>query len=85
MPGASLICMETSGNGAGTGTIEPTTTRRPQTDPRGAEKGDHRVYRGGGFDHPVNSLHSADRAAKAPTVRYGGLGFRVARTVGRLE
>jgi len=55
----------------------------PQTDPRGAGKGDHRVYRGGGFNHPAASLISADRASKAPTVRYGGLGFRVARTSGQ--
>jgi formylglycine-generating enzyme required for sulfatase activity len=51
----------------------------PQTDPIGPEKGVRRVYRGGGFDHPVDRLHSADRAAKAPTIRHGGLGFRVAR------
>ena len=48
-----------------------------KTDPRGAAKGDRRVYRGGGFDHPVANLQSADRTAKEPTLRYGGLGFRV--------
>jgi formylglycine-generating enzyme required for sulfatase activity len=49
------------------------------TDPRGAVRGKQRVHRGGGFHLTASQLHSADRAAKEPTVRYGGLGFRVAR------
>jgi formylglycine-generating enzyme required for sulfatase activity len=51
-------------------------------DPQGAEKGEHRVYRGGGFDPRVSNLRSADRAEKAPAIRYGGLGFRLARNSG---
>jgi serine/threonine protein kinase len=52
------------------------------TDPKGAAKGKLRVHRGGGFNLPASQLHSADRTAKEPTVRYGGLGFRVARNCG---
>jgi serine/threonine protein kinase len=52
------------------------------TDPKGAAKGKLRVHRGGGFNLPASQLHSADRTAKEPTVRYGGLGFRVARNWG---
>ena len=46
------------------------------TDPAGAETGDFRVVRGGGFGDNIQSCRSASRAWNFPGDRRGDLGFR---------
>jgi formylglycine-generating enzyme required for sulfatase activity len=49
-------------------------------DPRGAEKGDERVIRGGGHRSPPFELRSAFRHRSEPWNRRWNAGFRIART-----
>jgi formylglycine-generating enzyme required for sulfatase activity len=51
-----------------------------QTDPAGPSSGDIRVFRGGSWYIEARSLRSAFRGARAPSIRYGSLGFRLARS-----
>ncbi|MDR3341919.1 MAG: SUMF1/EgtB/PvdO family nonheme iron enzyme [Treponema sp.] len=50
-----------------------------QTDPVGASSGTYRVRRGGGWSGNGQYLRSATRGGSTPSVRYGSLGFRLAR------
>ncbi|MCB0260786.1 MAG: formylglycine-generating enzyme family protein, partial [Calditrichaeota bacterium] len=48
-------------------------------DPTGPEKGDHRVYRGGGWGLSARYVRAASRFRVAPGIRLLNLGFRCAR------
>lgn len=48
------------------------------TDPTGPNAGSYRVYRGGGWSGNGQSCRSAYRNRRAPSIRGGNLGFRVA-------
>lgn len=50
----------------------------PQTDPRGAGSGEHRVLRGGSWFHDGGSCRSAYRLRGTPDYWYNGTGFRFA-------
>lgn len=49
-----------------------------QTDPTGAASDSYRVYRGGGWLNRARYCRVSDRYYYTPTVRYNGLGFRLA-------
>ena len=51
------------------------------TDPLGPSSGSFRVYRGGGWINLARVCRSADRGNLSPGIRYGSLGFRLARSV----
>ena len=51
------------------------------TDPVGPSMGEHRVLRGGAWNHEAPRLRSASRLLGGPGVRNEQIGFRVARTV----
>lgn len=48
----------------------------PEEDPEGAQQGQHRVARGGGFDPGAICCRSAGRFRDVPTFRYRSLGLR---------
>ena len=50
------------------------------TDPRGAESGSYRVYRGGSWNNNANNCRVADRNNSNPTSSNYDIGFRVARS-----
>ena len=50
------------------------------TDPKGPAMGDNRVFRGGAFFGDESRVRSSCRVFCAPTDRYNGGGFRLART-----
>jgi uncharacterized repeat protein (TIGR02543 family) len=52
----------------------------PQTDPRGATSGSHRVRRGGSCYYDAFSLRAAHRSYRYPTASSNGNGFRLARS-----
>ena len=54
-------------------------TKGTQADPAGAVSGSHRVFRGGGWNHPADFLRSARRGGIMPSTRGYYLGFRLAR------
>ena len=54
-----------------------------QVNPRGAEKGDYRVYRGGGWYNSARGCRASDRGYSGPGYRYGNLGFRLAASAPR--
>ena len=49
-------------------------------DPVGPNGGSNRVNRGGGWQIAPGGCRSADRGNCVPSIRYYGLGFRVARS-----
>jgi formylglycine-generating enzyme required for sulfatase activity len=49
------------------------------TNPKGPDKGEYRVLRGGSWNYRARSIRSAIRFRNNPGDRYYGLGFRVAR------
>lgn len=49
------------------------------TDPRGAESGSDRVYRGGGWGNSAEICRAAYRNGRTPASTYNGLGLRLAR------
>ena len=51
------------------------------TDPKGPATGEYRVGRGGCFYHNVSDARSSRRNDYSPYNRYGGGGFRLARTI----
>jgi formylglycine-generating enzyme required for sulfatase activity len=51
------------------------------TDPLGAASGANRVFRGGSWSNPSRYARAAGRYSGAPSIRYGNLGLRLARTV----
>jgi len=53
------------------------------TDPRGAQAGDDRVARGGGWSSRARRSRAAVRGGYAPGYRAGYVGFRPAKNVGR--
>ena len=72
IPGDSSTCTETSGNGAGTGTIHPITTRRRRLIPEA-----RRREITGSIEAAVLTIQPPawirpTGHSKAPTVRYGG-------------
>ena len=54
-------------------------SREARTDPAGPPSGFHRVFRGGGWNHAGDFLHSARRGGNVPTTRGSYIGFRLAR------
>jgi formylglycine-generating enzyme required for sulfatase activity len=50
------------------------------TDPKGSATGESRVLRGGAFACDESAARSSSRGTRAPSVRYNGYGFRLART-----
>jgi formylglycine-generating enzyme required for sulfatase activity len=48
------------------------------TDPRGAESGDERILRGGGWNNGANRARACDRHRRLPTDRISNVGFRIA-------
>jgi formylglycine-generating enzyme required for sulfatase activity len=55
----------------------------PRKDPKGPESGEYRAVRGGAFNNPSRDLRSANRNWYLPSIRYGDIGFRCARSPGR--
>lgn len=51
--------------------------KSPATDPRGPEKGEHRVYRGGNFNSEESFCRITKRFSLAPTVKTGMVGIRL--------
>ena len=51
------------------------------TDPLGASTGSARAFRGGSWSNPSRYARAGGRYSGAPTIRYGNLGLRLARTV----
>jgi formylglycine-generating enzyme required for sulfatase activity len=51
------------------------------SDPAGAVSGSGRVRRGGSWDNPASYCRSASRLGFAPANRFGGIGFRLVRTL----
>lgn len=51
------------------------------TDPKGAETGQYKVYRGGSWVAKQSNLRSAVRYSGLPTTRSGDIGFRLVREV----
>jgi formylglycine-generating enzyme required for sulfatase activity len=51
------------------------------TDPRGPSAGSNRVARGGGWNSDARDARVACRCGGGPACRYGGLGFRLLRSV----
>jgi len=52
---------------------------QPVMDPRGAERGNARVYRGGCFESPPSAARVAARLRIHPTYRSNAIGLRIAR------
>ncbi|MCP4338816.1 MAG: formylglycine-generating enzyme family protein [Desulfobulbaceae bacterium] len=52
-------------------------SKKPVTDPPGAENGSGRVIRGGGWYSGARSVRSAFRSDGSPGIRYYNLGFRL--------
>lgn len=52
----------------------------PQSDPPGAEQGNARVVRGGGYDSDGPALTTFERSASSPSDRHPARGFRCAAT-----
>ena len=48
-------------------------------DPKGPDKGEYRILRGGSWESVARSLRSANRDGGKPNDRYSDIGFRVAR------
>src|SRR5207248_1786372 len=53
--------------------------RAPATDPRGPERGEQKVARGGAWNALPLLNRTANRNAWRPTARFSNLGFRLAR------
>jgi formylglycine-generating enzyme required for sulfatase activity len=51
------------------------------TDPAGPSSGTYRVYRGGSFLNPPESLRCAHRSCDPPDYRNSRTGFRVVREI----
>jgi formylglycine-generating enzyme required for sulfatase activity len=51
------------------------------TNPAGPSGGWGRVVRGGGWDYPADTCRAAYRSRERPSVRFDGLGFRLARGI----
>ena len=51
------------------------------SDPAGAVSGSGRVRRGGSWDNPASYCRSASRLGFTPANRFGGIGFRLVRTL----
>lgn len=49
-----------------------------QMNPTGAGSGSRRVFRGGGWEDGARGCRVSDRDSYSPTLRYAGLGFRLA-------
>ena len=52
---------------------------KPLSDPRGPDKGDYRVIRGGAWDLPAWNLRSSCRQQASPNDKFKSVGFRVVR------
>ena len=52
----------------------------PQYNPKGPNSGSHRVIRGGKWNDEFKNVRNANRGNGAPSVSYGGVGFRVVRS-----
>lgn len=52
-----------------------------ETDPKGAETGQYKVYRGGSWVAKQNNLRSAVRYSGVPATRSGDIGFRLVREI----
>ena len=50
----------------------------PKDNPKGPEKGEARVLRGGAWNGNPGNIRASDRNAEPPTMRGYGLGFRLA-------
>jgi formylglycine-generating enzyme required for sulfatase activity len=53
----------------------------PETDPKGVENAQYKVYRGGSWVAKQSNLRSAARYSGLPTTRSGDIGFRLVREV----
>ena len=51
-----------------------------QTNPTGATSGSNRVYRGGSWGSDARYCRTSYRSSYSPSIRSGGLGFRLSRT-----
>ena len=52
----------------------------PETNPRGPDTGDHRVYRGGNFNSELSFLRLTKRYALGPRMKTGMVGIRLVRS-----
>ena len=59
--------------------------RSPERNPRGPENGVRKASRGGSWRHHIKVTRTAARSSIPPEFKYADYGFRVARTVARVE
>lgn len=52
-------------------------SKSPGEDPKGSEKGIHRILRGGSYLDKARDAYSSNRINAAPDIRFGSFGFRL--------